>query len=553
MKYLEIAPLSMTFCASFVLAGCSQLESNDYYLQKNAESKRSSQRTMAMSKQASPTPNIAAPMLLNESVLMPNIAYDTLQHGADIGDTSQESYKTITVNSAIDPMIRPLSTFSTDVDTASFANVRRFINNGTLPPVDAVRTEEIVNYFDYHYAQPRSKDQPLKMAYELAPSPWNENAQLLKVSLQAKDIQSDKGKNLVFLVDVSGSMTSKDKLPLLKQSLHLLTKTLKRNDCIAIVAYAGNANVVLQSTEGHLHSDIDRVINGLRAGGSTNGGNGLEMAYKIAQANFIKGGVNRILLATDGDFNVGMSDPSQMKSYIEKKRKTAIDLSVLGFGQGNYNDYLMEELSNAGNGNAAYIDSLQEAQKVLINQANATFQNVAYDAKIQVEFNPEVVASYRLLGYENRVLADRDFKDDKKDAGDIGAGQSVTAIYEISYNGQAQSVPLRYQKQQSRALNLDAEIGFIKTRYKLAHDAASKEYSLAVEQAALQSMSNSSDSFRLAAAAAAYAQKLRNNDDLSSYSWQSLINLAASAKGEDKYGYRSSFIAQLRLSRLLDR
>ena len=217
-------------------------------------------------------------------------------------------------------------------------------------------------------------------------------------------------------------MTSKDKLPLLKQSLHLLTKTLKRNDCIAIVAYAGNANVVLQSTEGHLHSDIDRVINGLRAGGSTNGGNGLEMAYKIAQANFIKGGVNRILLATDGDFNVGMSDVSQMKSYIEKKRKTAIDLSVLGFGQGNYNDYLMEELSNAGNGNAAYIDSLQEAQKVLINQANATFQNVAYDAKIQVEFNPEVVASYRLLGYENRALADRDFKDDKKDAGDIGAG-----------------------------------------------------------------------------------------------------------------------------------
>jgi Ca-activated chloride channel family protein len=390
------------------------------------------------------------------------------------------------------------------------------------------------------------------MAYELAPSPWNENAQLLKVSLQAKDIQSNKGKNLVFLVDVSGSMTSKDKLPLLKQSLHLLTKTLKRNDCIAIVAYAGNANVVLQSTEGHLHNDIDRVINGLRAGGSTNGGNGLEMAYKIAQANFIKGGVNRILLATDGDFNVGMSDPSQMKSYIEKKRKTAIDLSVLGFGQGNYNDYLMEELSNAGNGNAAYIDSLQEAQKVLINQASATFQNVAYDAKIQLEFNPEVVASYRLLGYENRALADRDFKDDKKDAGEIGAGQSVTAIYEISYNGQAQSVPLRYQKQTARALNPDAEIAFIKTRYKLAHDAASKEYSLAVEQAALQPLSNSSDSFRLAAAAAAYAQKLRNNDDLSGYSWQSLINLATSAKGQDTYGYRSSFIQQLRLSQSLD-
>lgn len=551
MKYLQIAPLSMTFWASFALASCSQIESNDYYQQKNAESKRSSQKMNSLSRQQSPSVNTVKSMKLNES-LMYSVAPNPTQLSILYDESAQEKYQKFNSHAPIDPIHRPLSTFSTDVDTASFANVRRFINNGRLPPVDAVRTEEIINYFDYHYAQSSSNHQPLKMAYELAPSPWNEKSQLLKVSLQAKDIHNNKGKNLVFLVDVSGSMSSHDKLPLLKQSLHLLTKTLKRNDCIAIVAYAGNANIVLNSTDGHLHTDIDRVITNLHAGGSTNGGNGLEIAYKIAQANFIKGGVNRILLATDGDFNVGMSDVSQMKSYIEKKRKTAIDLSVLGFGQGNYNDHLMEELSNAGNGNAAYIDSLQEAHKVLVHQANATFKTVAFDAKIQVEFNPEVVASYRLLGYENRALADRDFTDDKKDAGDIGAGQSVTALYEIIYNGQVEQPKLRYKQQQPRLLNPEAEIAFIKMRYKLTRDAASKEYSVAVEQSSQQALASSTESFKLAAAAAAYAQKLRNSDQLNNYTWQQIINLAVSAKGEDAYGYRSNFIAQLRLSKALD-
>ncbi|NQZ32845.1 MAG: VWA domain-containing protein [Oceanospirillaceae bacterium] len=547
MRYLPLAPLSISLYASFAIAGCSQLEStNDQ--QQDLALEQPVFNTSVLSKMAVKK---FSQLKMSESLAMPSVAQDTQFYPMD-NHRGSERYQAIIDNVLIDPAVRPLSTFSTDVDTASYANVRRFINQGLLPPADAVRTEEIVNYFDYHYSQPTSNQQPVKIAYELAPSPWNNKAQLLKISLQAKDIKNTKGKNLVFLVDVSGSMSSADKLPLLKRSLHLLTKTLNSKDCIAIVAYAGNANVVLQATSGSEKKDIDRVISNLRAGGSTNGGNGLDLAYQIAEANFIKGGVNRILLATDGDFNVGMSDVSQMKSYIEKKRKTAIDLSVLGFGQGNYNDHLMEELSNAGNGNAAYIDSLQEAQKVLVHQANATFKNVAFDAKIQVEFNPAVVASYRLLGYENRALADRDFKDDKKDAGDIGAGQSVTALYEIVYNGQVTPAKLRYKQQQPRLLNEEAELGFIKIRYKLTRDGASKEYSLAVTQDSQRSLANSTASFRLATAAAAYAQKLRNNDNFHSYSWQQIINLAVSAKGEDAYGYRSDFIQQLRLTKALD-
>jgi len=548
MRYLHLAPLSISLCTSLAMAGCSQVGSTDYYKQQGlaADSAVFSARAPALVKQK------RSQIAVSESLALSSVSQDTQFYPPENSWAgNSERYQQISDNLSIDPAVQPLSTFSTDVDTASFANVRRFINRGELPPVDAVRTEEIVNYFDYHYPQPVSDQQPLKMAYEIAPSPWNKQAQLLKVSLQAKDINAQQGKNLVFLVDVSGSMSSTDKLPLLKRSLHLLTKTLKRNDCIAIVAYAGNANVVLKATSGHRHSEIDQVITKLRAGGSTNGGNGLDIAYQIAAANFIKGGVNRILLATDGDFNVGMSDVSQMKTYIEKKRKTAVDLSVLGFGQGNYNDHLMEELSNAGNGNAAYIDSLQEAQKVLIHQANATFKNVAYDAKIQLEFNPDVVSSYRLLGYENRALADRDFTNDSKDAGDIGAGQSVTALYEITYHGQTDPIKLRYQPKQPKIIDTAAEIGFIKMRYKLSQDTPSKEYGLAIAQSSLQSLNKSTASFKLAVAAAAYAQKLRHNSALDNYSWQQLIDLARSAKGEDQYGYRSSFIQQLRLSKAL--
>ena len=549
MRYLPFTPLSLSLCASVAIAGCSPVGSTADQQQEIEPSRVVKNHQSSVTVLATKRLSLA----LHESVVMPSPAHDvSFYPQASSRGSEGERYQAITDNVSIDPAVQPLSTFSTDVDTASYANVRRFINRGQLPPVDEVRTEEIVNYFDYHYPQPTSNQQPINIAYELAPSPWNPQAQLLKVSLQAKDIKNTRGRNLVFLVDVSGSMSSPDKLPLLKRSLHLLSKTLKSNDCIAIVAYAGNAKVVLQATSGNLQSKIDRVIDNLRAGGSTNGGNGLEIAYQIAAANFIKGGVNRILLATDGDFNVGMSDVSQMKNYIEKQRKTNIDLSVLGFGQGNYNDHLMEELSNAGNGNAAYIDSLQEAQKVLIHQANATFQNVAYDAKIQVEFNSGVVASYRLLGYENRALADRDFSDDKKDAGDIGAGQSVTALYEIVFNGQTEPAKLRYKQQQPRPLDTEGEIGFIKIRYKLTQDSASKEYSLVVAQQSQQSLAKGTASFRLAAAAAAYAQKLRNSDYLKSYTWQQIIDLAVSAKGTDEFGYRSNFIQQLRLSQGLD-
>ncbi len=540
MKYLTVLPLCISLSTSLALAGCTAVRDEFSGRQKEAPVAQIKRHKMASMLESSQYSTIAMPLPSPQPFPLPLLKPNT------------EKYQSLAAHLPIDPAITPLSTFSTDVDTASFSNVRRFISRGVLPPVGAVRTEEIVNYFDYHYAAPTQANQTVKLAYELSNSPWNPKAKLLKVSLQAKKYQNNKGSNLVFLIDVSGSMSSKNKLPLLKKSLNLLTKGLKSQDCIAIVAYAGNANVVLNATSGTAKQKIRQAINDLRAGGSTNGGDGLNIAYQLASANFIKGGVNRILLATDGDFNVGMSNPSEMKKYIEKQRKTGINLSVLGFGEGNYNDHLMEELSNAGNGNAAYIDTLQEAQKVLVDQISATLRTVAYDAKIQLEFNPQVVASYRLLGYENRALADSDFINDSKDAGEIGAGQSVTALYEIFYNGEESAIALRYQKNSSRKLDRTAELGFIKIRYKLGHNLPSKQYSLAIQQPDFVELGQSSDSFRFAAAAAAYAEKLRNSEYLQNFKWSQIIALASSAKGADQYGYRSSFIQQLRLSENID-
>lgn len=491
--------------------------------------------------------------------------FSTLE-SEQINDTSvlqpvnNERYKAIKVNRTKDPAVTPLSTFSIDVDTASFANVRRYINQGMLPPVDAVRTEEFINYFDYQYAQPdRTKNngnalstERVRLAYEMAPSPWNSKSKLLQITLQAKERVNQMGSNLVFLVDVSGSMASQNKLPLLKKSLHLLIASLNERDRISIIAYAGNAYTVLDSTSATDKGKLKRAVNSLQSGGGTNGSDGLAMAYDQAEKHFIKGGVNRILLATDGDFNLGMSDPSQMKSYIAKKRKTGVDLSVLGFGEGNYNDHLTQELSQAGNGNAAYIDSLQEAQKVLVQQAKSTFTTIAYDTKLQLEFNPKVVSRYRLLGYETRLMADNDFKNDKKDAGEVGSGQRVTALYEVTFNADATANALRYQDKPLREHDASAEVALIKMRYKEGHDKAALQFQLAVEQQNIhQQLQQSSDNFRLAAAAASYAEKLRGSDVVSEYPWQKLIALAESAKGLDKYGYRSQFVQQLRLSESL--
>jgi Ca-activated chloride channel family protein len=526
------------FCilgVSFAVSGCSNV-SSPYVDQAQIQYKKSSQPVLMKS------------MAINEAVIA-NTSADYLHEEQQL--LSSEKYKSINRNKFTDPSIVPVSIFGVDVDTASFANVRRFINQGRLPNKNAVRTEEIVNYFNYSYPQPSVNEGLIKLNYEMAVSPWNSKSKLLSVSLQAKDSVVDAGSNMVFLIDVSGSMAGQDKLPLLKKSLKLLVGQLDDHDCISIVTYAGNANVELKATAGSKKQRINQAIDRLNAGGSTNGENGLSLAYELASSHYIKGGVNSIVLATDGDFNLGMSDPSNMKKFIEEQRESGVNLSVLGFGQGNYNDHLMEELSNAGNGNAAYIDTLQEAHKVLVDQAKKNFNTLVYDAKLQVEFNPSVVSAYRLLGYENRALKQQDFVDDKKDAGDIGANQSVTAIYEIIYNGDEWVAPLRYQQNKNRLLDKKQELGFIKIRYKDSRKAPSKEYSLAVNQADLKPINKTSNAYRLAVSAAAYAEKLSESQAVKNMSFSKIINLAKHAKGEDEFGYRSSFIQQLRLSEKL--
>lgn len=342
----------------------------------------------------------------------------------------------------------PVSTFSIDVDTGSYANVRRFLNQGRLPVKDAVRVEEMINYFSYDYPLPKDKTEPFLVTTEIAPTPWNKDTRLLRIGLKGYDIAPDKlpNANLVFLIDVSGSMSSPDKLPLLKSGLKLLVQKLRAQDRVSIVVYAGSTGVVLEATPGDQKGKIIAAIDGLTAGGSTAGGAGIQLAYAMAEQSFIPGDINRVLLATDGDFNVGIVSFEALKDLIEQKHKTGISLTTLGFGTGNYNERLMEQLADAGDGNYAYIDNLNEANKVLVNEMSSTLETIARDVKIQIEFNPAVVAEYRLVGYENRVLKREDFGNDKVDAGDIGAGHSVTALYELTLVGSPgrKIEPLRY-------------------------------------------------------------------------------------------------------------
>lgn len=462
---------------------------------------------------------------------------------------STENYQRFENNQSHSPASRPLSTFSLDVDTASFANVRRFINEGRLPPVDAVRTEELVNYFSYDYPQPKGTT-PLSLEYELGASPWSSKASLLKVAMKALDMNSDRGSNLVFLVDVSGSMSSAKKLPLVKQSLKLLVKQLNKHDKISLITYAGNARQVLDATPGNQRRKILNAIDALDAGGGTYGEGGLKLAYSTAVEHLIEGGVNRVLLTTDGDFNLGMTGVKELERYISEQRSQGVSLSVLGFGEGNYNDHLMETLSNAGDGNAAYIDSLQEARKVLIEQMAANFHTLAWDARIQVEFNPAVVQSYRLIGYENRQLEAEAFLDERTDAGDVGAGQTATALYELILQDQPSTDALRYQSSDDRYNMVDnTELGYIRLRYKTQQGGNSQEQALAVRaDRNCQLLQSCSQDFHFAAAVAGYGQKLRNHQSLSAFSWQSLAELARKGKGQDIYGYRAGFIQQLQLT-----
>ena len=448
----------------------------------------------------------------------------------------------------------PVSTFSIDVDTGSYANVRRFLKEGRLPPSDAVRVEELINYFDYAYAPPRDAGTPFSVSTEIAAAPWNAKTQLLRVGIQGWKPQGPrKASNLVFLVDVSGSMNEPNKLPLVKSSLKLLTRQLSHDDRISLVVYAGNSGVVLEPTPGDQGAKIESALDRLEAGGSTNGGEGILSAYAMAQQAFIKGGNNRVLLATDGDFNVGVTRFESLLDLVKDQRKGGIALTTLGFGTGNYNDNLMEQLADAGDGNYAYVDSLTEAQKVLVDQRDATLTTIARDVKIQIEFNPAVVSDYRLIGYENRMLKREDFNNDKVDAGDIGAGHTVTALYEIALagSGGARVEPLRYGKLESGLEIRDGELAWVRLRYKAPQEgfeSASKLIGRPVYSRAIESPERMSDSFRLAAAVAAFGQLLRGGKYTEGFHYTDVEKLARGARGDDRNGYAGEFLQLVKLA-----
>ena len=459
---------------------------------------------------------------------------------------SNEAYAGIAENQFIDPKTTPLSTLAVDVDGASYANVRRFINGGQLPPKDAVRIEELINYFKYNLPEPTSGD-PVAIQTELAAAPWNPQHQLVRIGLKAKNVKTDKlpPSNLVFLIDVSGSMFEPNKLPLVKTSMKMLVDQLRPIDNVAIVVYAGEVGVKLESTPGDQKDKIKAVIDQLGAGGSTAGGAGLMMAYEVAQKNFIKKGNNRIILSTDGDFNVGASSDKDMEQLIEEERKTGVSLSILGFGMGNYKDSKMELLADKGHGNYAYIDNITEATKSMVSEFGGTLFTVAKDVKLQVEFNPAKVQCYRLLGYEDRLMAKEDFNNDTKLGGDMGVGHTVTALYEIIPVGVKDSFtasvdPLKYQKTTvDDEDNNSAEIMTIKFRYKKPDSERSKKETVVVKD---NLAANTSDDFRFAAAVAEYGMLLRDSQFKQNSKFDQLINMAKSAKGKDDDGYRAEFI-----------
>lgn len=468
---------------------------------------------------------------------------------------ARESYDRITENAFHQSLTDPLSTFSIDVDTASYSNVRRMIQQGSTPPKDAVRIEEMINYFDYDYAQPESGAFAVNM--EVAPALWNKKHRIVRIGIKGKEIQIDKrpSSNLVFLVDVSGSMNAPKRLPLVKAALGMLVDKLGENDKISIIVYAGAAGMVLSPTTGDNKMQILRALDNLHAGGSTNGGAGIELAYKVATDNFIKGGVNRVILATDGDFNVGTTSRESLVDIVERNGKKNIYLSILGFGMGNLKDGMMETLSNKGNGNYAYIDSQLEARKVMVEQLSGTLVTIAKDVKIQVEFNPKFVESYRLVGYENRVLKNEDFNNDAKDAGDIGAGHTVTALYEIIPAGYSDSNTkvdaLKYQNDDYKkpapavASNSSNELLTLKIRYKKpdGNTSAKLEFPLMQKETRFESTTNS---FRFASAVALFGMLLRGSEHVQDGSYSKVIEIARQAKGNDKNAYRQEFIDLVR-------
>lgn len=458
---------------------------------------------------------------------------------------NNEEYESFSDNSFKSPLKDALSTFSIDVDVASYSNMRRMINQGRMPNMDAIRTEELINYFDYDYPQPTGND-PVRVTAEIGDCPWNKQHRLVKLGLKAKEMDKDNlpPSNLVFLIDVSGSMSGATRIDLVKSSMKLLVNNLRETDNVSIVTYANGVDVRLESTSGKEKSKIIGVIDGLIASGGTSGGRGIQLAYEQAKKNFRKDGNNRIILCTDGDFNIGPSNPDELKKLIEKERNSGVYLSILGYGMGNYKDNRMQALSQAGNGNHAYIDNIQEANKVLVKEFGSTMHTIAKDVKLQLEFNPAKVQAYRLIGYETRLLAAEDFNDDKKDAGEMGVGHTVTAMYEIVPVGVKSNVydvdPLKYQKQQKKAEeNGMPDLFTVKMRYKNPDSNKSQLFEQAIVD---KGGNNVSSDFNFAASVVMCSQLLRDSQYKGDTTYDDVIKLAKSSLGNDKDGYRSEFV-----------
>lgn len=467
-------------------------------------------------------------------------------------EQNTEKYQNNEVNPVHRVADQAVSTFSIDVDTGSYTNTRRFLNDGRLPPVDAVRVEEMINYFDYQYPQPNSIH-PFSVTTETVDSPWKQNAKLIKIGIQAKDLSTKQlpPANLVFLVDVSGSMDAADKLPLVKQTLRLLTEQLRAQDKVTIITYASGEKLVLEPTAGNQKDKIMAVINALQAGGATAGEQAIQLAYQQAEKAFVKNGINRILLATDGDFNVGITDFSTLKGMVAEKRKSGISLTTLGFGTGNYNEQLMEQLADAGDGNYSYIDNKNEAKKVVQRQLSSTLATVAQDVKIQVEFNPATVKEYRLVGYENRMLKQEDFNNDQVDAGDIGAGHNVTAIYEIIPVGQQGWLnDSRYQAAAKTDTAKKSEYAFVNLRYKLPNQEKSILLSQAV-RAESRPLAQANNDTRFAIAVASYAQQLKGGQYNGAMGWDQIIQLAQQSAKPDPYQMREEFVELAKIAKSL--
>jgi Ca-activated chloride channel family protein len=565
----SLAVSALSALSALLLTACSTPSAppaQDSSAEKNVVSQASSARAkmpVGVAPPAPPAPvaihayrNAPAPMMYAPPpVYIPPGAVIALPRGAD-KFPDKEANKSVLVSQ------QPVSTFSADVDTASYAFVRRMLSEGRIPAPDAVRVEEMVNYFPYHYAGPRTPKEPFAVATEVMPSPWKAGNQLVHIAVRGYDIQTAARPpaNVVLLVDVSGSMMPADRLPLLKQGFRLFAQQLRDEDRVAIVTYASGTRVVLEPTPGKDKGKILDAIDSLRGGGGTAGGEGLRRAYEMAERNLDPKAVNRVILATDGDFNLGMTDPKQLENFIAGKRKTGVYLSILGVGAGNLNDALMQRLAQSGNGNAAYIDSLLEARKALGQELGSTMFPIANDVKVQVEFNPDQVAAYRLIGYETRMLARQDFKDDKVDAGDMGAGHTVTAIYEITPASEAHKLadPLRYGKNGKQPKANPAggghgdELCFVKLRYKLPGQSASREISHPVSaSAARRDLNGAPVDQRFAVAVAAFGQRLRGEPQLADFGYDRIAELANTARGDDPDGYRAEFVKLVRMAETL--